>query len=674
MSQAYPHLFAPLSLGSVTLPNRVLMGSMHTNLEEAPNGFARMAAFFAARAKGGAALIVTGGYSPNRDGRLFEVASVLDQQSQVAEHRQVTDAVHAEGGRILLQVLHAGRYAAHKACVAPSPVRAPINRHTPRELSDAEIERTLDDYATCARLAQDAGYDGVEVMGSEGYLINQFLARRVNKREDRWGGPLENRLRFAREAVARTRKACGPDFIIMYRMSVLDLVEDGATREETLAVARAVEAAGASIINSGIGWHEARVPTIAHMVPRSAFTWATAQVRQAVNIPVIASNRINDPAQAEAILARGDADMVSLARPFLADPAFAAKARDGRAQEINTCIGCNQACLDQIFAGQVSSCMVNPQACHETEIVLTPAAQTWHFAVVGGGPAGLSFAVAAAERGHRVTLFEAAPELGGQFNMAKVIPGKEDYAETIRYFRARLSRLGVEVKLGHRASARELAGNGFDQVVLATGVTPRRPDIAGIDHPKAVSYVDVLTGKVKVGPRVAVMGAGGIGYDVAEFLTSDLGSTEAHIDAFLAEWGVDKSMAAVGALKPAHDAPPLRQVWLLQRKPGKHGATLGLSTGWIHRLQIQKKNVQLLANVTYQRIDDAGLHVRVGNEARTLEVDHVVICAGQEPLRDLEADLKAAGMPVHLIGGAELAAELDAKRAINQGVRLAAAA
>lgn len=674
MPSPYPHLFAPLKLGSVTLPNRVLMGSMHTNLEEAPRGFERMAAFFAERARGGAALMVTGGYGPNAESRLFEVACVLDKESQVSEHRIVTDAVHQEGGRILLQVLHAGRYAAHRECVAPSPLRAPINRHTPREMTEDDIARTLDDFARCARLAQSAGYDGVEIMGSEGYLLNEFIARRTNKRTDAWGGSLENRMRFAVEVVRRTRAACGLDFIIMYRLSVLDLVDEGQTLDETIAVARGVEAAGASLLNSGVGWHEARIPTIAHMVPRSAWTWATAKVRKAISIPIVTSNRINDPAQAEGILARGDADMVSLARPFLADSHWAAKAREGQAAEINTCIGCNQACLDQIFGQQICSCMVNPRACHETEIAITGTSQPKHFAVVGAGPAGMAFAATAAERGHKVTLYERDTKLGGQFNLAKVIPGKEDYAETIRYFDTTLARLGVEVRLGHSATAKDLTTNGYHAVVLATGIIPRKPEIPGIDHPKAVSYVDVLTGKVKVGKTVAIMGAGGIGFDVAEFLTSDLGSSEADIDGFLDEWGVDKSMGNVGGLKPAHDAPPLRTVYLLQRKPGKHGATLGLSTGWIHRLQVQKKQVQLLANVTYQRIDGDGLHILVGNEARRLNVDHVVICAGQEPLRELEAAVKAAGLPVHLIGGAELATELDAKRAIDQGVRLAAAA
>jgi 2,4-dienoyl-CoA reductase (NADPH2) len=664
----YPTLLSPLRLGAITLPNRTLMGSMHTSLEERADGPERLAAFYAARARGQAALIVTGGYGPNREGRLSEHGSVFTEE-EAPRHSIVTEAVHREGGCILLQMLHAGRYGTHAECVAPSAIRAPINRHTPRALSADEVERTIEDHVACAARAQAVGYDGVEVMGSEGYLINQFVVRRTNRRDDAWGGPFENRIRFPVEIVRRMRARCGPDFIIMYRLSLIDLVEDGSTWEETARLGRAIETAGASLINSGIGWHEARIPTIAHMVPRAAWTWATRRLKDSVSIPLVTSNRINDPEVAERVLARGDADMVSMARPFLSDADFVAKAAAGRADEINTCIGCNQACLDHYFTGEVSTCLVNPFACHETERILRPASPPKRIAVVGGGPAGMAASLTLAERGHRVTLFEASDRLGGQFNMALRIPGKEDYAETIRYFAARLPRQGVEFRLGRRAEPADLAG--FDAVVLATGVTPRRPDIAGIDHAKVVFYDDALLRGAPVGRRVAIVGAGGIGFDMAEFLTGRVGAGEGERDAFLAEWGIDKEIRTPGGLAPPHQAKPPREVFLLQRRGSRHGETLGRTTGWVHKLQLQKNRVRFLGGVVYRGIDDCGLHILVGDRAETLEIDTVVICAGQEPLRALEAPLRAAGLPVHRVGGADEAVELDAKRAILQAVTLA---
>jgi 2,4-dienoyl-CoA reductase (NADPH2) len=665
---AFPHLLAPLDLGFRTLRNRTLMGSMHTGLEEAPGGFARLAAFYAERASGGAGLIVTGGIAPNPEGRIGPGAAKLTDAAEAAAHRGVTDAVHRAGGAICLQILHAGRYAAHGDAVAPSPLRAPISSLTPRELTDAEVERTVGDYARCASLAREAGYDGVEIMGSEGYLINEFVAPRTNHRRDRWGGELENRLRFPAEIVRRTRAAVGRDFIIVFRLSMLDLVEEGSTWDEVVALARAVEAAGATLINTGIGWHEARVPTIATGVPRAAFTWVTRRLKGAVALPLVTTNRINTPEIAEAVLARGDADMVSMARPFLADPAFVRKAAEGRAAAINTCIACNQACLDHVFEGKACSCLVNPRACREAELLGTPAAEPRRIAVVGAGPAGLAYACTAAERGHRVTLFEASAEIGGQFDLARRIPGKEEYAETIRYFRARLAELGVELRLGRAAAAAELAAAGYDRVVLATGVTPRRPDIAGLDHPKVVGYADAITGRRPIGARVAIVGAGGIGFDVAELLTHP-GPGGDESARFREEWGIDEAYAHRGALAPEPQLTSPRQVWLLQRKPGKVGGRLARTTGWIRRALLARRGVTMLAGVTYERVDDAGLHIRVGGRAEVLPADTVVLCAGQEPRRDLLAELEAAGLSVTLVGGADVAAELDAKRAIEQGTR-----
>jgi 2,4-dienoyl-CoA reductase (NADPH2) len=670
---AYPHLLAPLDLGFCILPNRVLMGSMHTGLEEHADGFTRMAAFYKERAAGGAGLIVAGGLSPNAEGNMWQGMRKFQAEEDAAPHREITDAVHAEGGRIAMQLLHAGRYAHHAEGVAPSALRSPISRATPRAMSEEDIERTLDDYASAARLAKSVGYDGVEIMGSEGYLINQFLVPRANQRSDRWGGSFENRSRFAIESVRRTREAVGTDFILIYRLSLLDLVEGGSTWEEISALALAIEHAGATIINSGIGWHEARIPTIATMVPRAAFTDLTARIRSVLTIPVVASNRINDPAVAEQILAQGAADMVSMARPFLADPDFVRKAAEGRADEINTCIACNQACLDNIFNGRLTTCMVNPRACRETELQNPPAAMPRRVAIVGAGPAGLSCAVTAAERGHQVTLFEAGDDIGGQFNYARRIPGKEEFGETLRYFRRRLQILGVELRLRQRATAEELLHAGFDEVVVATGVTPRIPEIPGIGHASVISYADVIEGRCTPGARVAIIGAGGIGFDLAELLTHrDEGMGP--VEQFRREWGVDAGMVhrgGVHAPAKAQETSLQRQVWLLQRKDERVGERLAKTTGWIRRTLLMRRNVTMLSGVEYDAIDDAGLHIRVRSEARTLEVDTIVVCAGQEPLVELHRSLQGHGMAAHLIGGARVAAELDAVRAIEEGTRVA---
>ncbi|GGT29600.1 NADPH-dependent 2,4-dienoyl-CoA reductase [Streptomyces purpureus] len=666
----YPHLLSPLDLGFTTLPNRVLMGSMHVGLEEAENGFERMAAFYAERARGGVGLIVTGGIAPNEAGRPWDGGAKLTTEEEAAEHRLITDAVHAEGGRIALQILHFGRYAYHPALVAPSAIQAPISPFVPNELTDAEVEQTVEDYARCAELARAAGYDGVEVMGSEGYLINEFIASATNRRTDRWGGSYENRTRFPLEIVRRIRERVGEDFIVVYRLSMLDLVPGGSTLEEVVALAKEIEAAGATIINTGIGWHEARIPTIATSVPRGAYTWVTKKLMGAVSVPLVTSNRINTPEVAEQILAEGRADMISMARPFLADPDFVAKAAENRADTINTCIGCNQACLDHTFSLKITSCLVNPRACHETELVLSPTRLAKRIAVVGAGPAGLACAVSAAERGHQVTLFDAAQEIGGQLNIAKRVPGKEEFNETLRYFRTQLDLRGVDVRLDTPVAAGDL--DGFDEIVVATGVTPRTPNIDGIDHPSVVSYLDVLRDGAPVGERVAVIGAGGIGFDVAEFLTDGGEGASQDAETYFRQWGVDTSYETRGGLRaPERPAPP-RQVHLLQRKTSKVGAGLGKTTGWIHRTELKHRGVTMVAGATYERIDDAGLHITVDGQAQTLPVDTVVLCTGQEPRRDLYEELSAAGRPVHLIGGADVAAELDAKRAIDQGTRLAA--
>ncbi|MDM5089493.1 NADPH-dependent 2,4-dienoyl-CoA reductase [Aeromonas bestiarum] len=666
----YPTLLTPLDLGFTQLKNRVLMGSMHTGLEEEKGGFDKLAAFYAERARGGVGLIVTGGIAPNLRGRLVPHGSQLSFPWQVARHKKVTQAVHQEGGKIALQILHAGRYAYHPFSLAPSALKAPISPFKPRAMSERQIRGTIRDFASTAQLARAAGYDGVEVMGSEGYLINQFICERTNKRTDGWGGSNENRMRFPVEIVRAIRERVGTDFIIIFRLSMLDLVEQGSTLEEVIALGKALEQVGVTLINTGIGWHEARIPTIATSVPRGAFSWVTAELKKHLSVPLITTNRINTPEVAERILAQGEADMVSMARPFLADPEFVIKAAENRADEINTCIACNQACLDHVFKQKRASCLVNPRACFETELTFGRVPQPKKLAVVGAGPAGLAFACYAAERGHQVSLFDQASEIGGQFNFAKQIPGKEEFHETLRYFAKRLEKCGVELYLGQRQSAESLLGGGFDEVILATGIRPRTPNIPGIEHPKVLNYIDVLRDHKPVGDKVAVIGAGGIGFDVAEYLVEGKGDRSR--DHWLKEWGIDKQFGERGGLMAPEIDAPERQIWLLQRKESKVGDGLGKTTGWIHRTVLKNRKVQMLSGVQYLRIDDEGLHIQVGETRQCLPVDQVIICAGQEPLKELQAGLQAAGKPVHIIGGADVAAELDAKRAIRQGAELAA--
>ena len=680
----YPHLLAPLDLGFTTLANRVLMGSMHTGLEDGRKHFEALAAFFAERARGGVGLMVTGGFAPNIEGWAKPFAGTLATSAAARRHRPVTDAVHAEGGRIALQILHTGRYGYQPLCVAPSRLKSPISPFTPRALSLRGVERQIRAFVRCARLAREAGYDGVEVMGSEGYFINQFLVTHTNHRSDAWGGDYANRMRLPVEIVSRVREAVGPDFIVIYRLSMLDLIPDGSSWPEVVQLAKAVAAAGATIINTGIGWHEARVPTIATSVPRGAFAWVTKKMREelraaGLGIPLVTSNRINTPELAEQILADGSADMVSLARPLLADPDFVRKAAAGEAAQINTCIACNQACLDHTFANRLASCLVNPRAGHETtlRIAPAPAPARKRVAVVGAGPAGLAAATTLAERGHEVHLYEAAARIGGQFNMARRVPGKEEFGETLRYFEQRLVRTGVHQHLNHRIDAAALAAQGFDEVIVATGVTPRAPGIPGAELPHVLSYIDVLLHDKPVGARVAIVGAGGIGFDVAEFLVTPPGhSTTLNLPEWLAEWGVADPAAVRGGVVRAKPAPPARQVTLLQRKAGKLGKGLGKTTGWIHRAALQMKRVEMLGGVHYERITPEGLFVTYGEQrqdGQLIECDSVVLCAGQEPLRELVEPLRQAGVRTHLIGGADEAAELDAKRAIDQGTRLAAA-
>ena len=673
---SYPHLLTPLDLGFTTLKNRVLMGSMHTGLEDG-NKHDRLAAYFAERARGDVGLIVTGGYAPNRAGWVKPFAGKLTTRGEAKKHSQVTRAVHDEGGKIAMQILHAGRYAYHPFAVAPSKIRSPITPFTPRELSTSGVEKQIRDFVRCAELAREAGYDGVEIMGSEGYFINEFLVTHTNHRSDHWGGDYKQRMRFPVEIVERTREAVGDDFIIIYRLSMIDLIPDGSSWEETVLLAKAIEAAGATIINTGIGWHEARVPTIATSVPRGAFAWVTKKMKSEVSIPLVTSNRINLPSTAEQILADGCADMISMARPLLADPEFVRKAREDRADEINVCIACNQACLDHTFANKMSSCLVNPRACHETELNYTKSTNRRWFAVVGSGPAGLSAALVLAERGHEVDLYEASVEIGGQLNMAKVIPGKEEFHEMLKYFDRQIDLLGVRVHLDARVTADDLAAKGFDEVIIATGVSPRDPKIEGQDHPKVLSYIDVLRGRAPVGKRVAIIGAGGIGFDVAEFLLHDGHSPTMDLDEWLAEWGVVDPAVARGGLSPDRTRPESsrREITLLQRKAGKHGANLGKTTGWIHRAVLKMNNVQMIGGVNYERIGDEGLLISYGEKRENptwLDVDNIVMCAGQVPKRDLQDPLQAAGISTHLIGGADIATELDAKRAIDQGSRLAA--
>ncbi|WP_024795390.1 NADPH-dependent 2,4-dienoyl-CoA reductase [Tomitella biformata] len=667
---SYPALMAPLDLGFTTLRNRVIMGSMHTGLEDRAKNIDRLAAFYAERARGGVGLIVTGGFAPNRTGWLLPLGSTMVTHTQALRHRKVTRAVHAEGGKIVMQLLHAGRYSYWPLSVSASAIKSPINPFKPRALTERGVHQTIRDFARSAELAQEAGYDGVELMGGEGYFINQFLAPRTNKRTDKWGGSAENRRRIAVEIARATRAAVGSDFIIMFRLSMADLVEKGQTWDEIIALAQELEAVGVNILNTDIGWHEARVPTIVTSVPRAAFADFTARVAEEVAIPVCASNRINMPETAEHILTTTQVELISMARPMLADPDWVDKAAAGKADEINTCIACNQACLDHTFQNKTASCLVNPRACHETQLTLAPTRRTKTVAVVGAGPAGLAAATNLARRGHTVTLFEAEDRIGGQFEIARRIPGKEEFAETIRYYERQLELTGVDVKLGARASAEELSA-GYDEVVIATGVTPRIPAIDGIDHPKALSYAELVRGGKPVGERVAVIGAGGIGVDISEFLTHESSPTM-DLGEWMREWGVTYAPDAVGALTTPAPAPSPRTVFLLQRKETRIGKDLGKTTGWVHRAALRAKGVQELTGVAYERIDDAGLHITVDGKPRVLDVDNVVICAGQDSVRDLVAGLETAGVTHHVIGGADLASELDAKRAIKQGTELAA--
>ena len=669
----YPHLLAPLDLGFTTLKNRVLMGSMHVGLEEVEGGYDRMAAFYAERAAGGVGLIVTGGISPNDHGVTFHGGSKLDTLEEAEKHKVITQAVHDAGGKIALQILHTGRYSYQAENVAPSAIQAPINPVKPHALTSAEVNQTIADFVNCAKLSQIAGYDGVEIMGSEGYLINEFIAARTNHRDDEWGGSYENRIRFPIEIVERTRAEVGENFIIIYRLSMLDLVEGGSTLEEVIQLAKEIEKAGATIINTGIGWHEARIPTIATKVPRAAFTWVTKKLKGSVQIPLVTSNRINTPEMAEHVLAQGDADMVSMARPMLADAEFVLKAEQGRSDEINTCIGCNQACLDQIFSMQIATCLVNPRACYETELIFKESAAKKNIAVISAGPAGLSFATYAADRGHQVTVFDAASQIGGQFNIAKTIPGKEEFYETLRYFKRKIElQPNIKLVLNHTATYEELSAENYDDIVVATGVTPRELTIEGIDHPKVLSYIEVLRERKPVGKKVAIIGAGGIGFDTAEYLSHEGESGSLNPQKFYDEWGIDTSYAHVGGLKQPVLEQSDREIYLLQRKAKAVGASLGKTTGWIHRTGLKHRDVKMIAGASYDKIDDQGLHITVNDQPTVLEVDHVIICAGQESYTAMYDQLKADGKNVHLIGGAKEAGELDAKRAIRQGAELAA--
>ena len=670
---AYPHLLAPLDLGFTTLKNRVLMGSMHIGLEEAPQGYERMAAFYAERAQGGVGLIVTGGVSPNDDGVVFSHGTKLDTVEEAEKHKVITQAVHDAGGKIAMQILHTGRYSYQANNVAPSAIQAPINPIKPKALSSAEVQQTIDDFANCAKLAQYAGYDGVEIMGSEGYLINEFIAARTNHRDDEWGGSYENRIRFPIEIVKRTRANVGENFIIIYRLSMLDLVEGGSSLEEVIQLAKEIEKAGATIINTGIGWHEARIPTIATKVPRAAFTWVTEKLKGEVSVPLITSNRINTPEMAEHVLASGHADMISMARPMLADSEFVLKASEGRSDEINTCIGCNQACLDHIFSMKIATCLVNPRACYETELIFKETNTVKNIAVIGAGPAGLSFATYAANRGHKVKIFDAGNQIGGQFNIAKTIPGKEEFYETLRYFKRQIElQPNIELVLNHTVTYEELSQADYDDIVVATGVTPRQLQFDGFNHPKVLSYIQVLKERIPVGKRVAIIGAGGIGFDTAEYLSHEGESGSLNPQKFYDEWGIDTTYAHVGGLKQPELEQSEREIYLLQRKTAAVGAGLGKTTGWIHRTGLKHRNVKMIAGASYDKVDDQGLHITVDGQTTVLEVDNVVICAGQESYTAMYDQLKADGKNVHLIGGAKEAGELDAKRAIRQGAELAA--